>query len=94
MNLPAKQGDYTVDAEFISQMQECYSRIDVPAEMALMKAWLIANESKRKTHRGMKRFIQGWLSRAKPEPVNKPDDRTFVDKHTDRSWRSGLIQGE
>lgn len=88
MNLPAKQGDYTVDPEFISEMQECYSRIDVPGQLVLMKAWLIANESKRKTHRGMKRFIQHWLSKAKPEA--QTDDRGFIEKHTDRNWREGL----
>lgn len=38
----------------------------------------------------MKRFINSWLSRAKPEPVNKPDDRGFIEKHLDRTWREGL----
>lgn len=90
MNLPAKQGEYQVCPQFIREMQECFPAIDVQRQLVLMKAWLLGNKANQKTHRGMRRFIQGWLSRAKPEPVNKPDDRGFIAKHTDRSWREGL----
>ena len=72
MNLPAKQGEYSVDQQYICEMQECYPDIDVARQMVLMRAWLISNSSNQKTHRGMKRFINSWLSRAKPEPVNQP----------------------
>lgn len=94
MNLPAKQENYTIDAQFLSDMQECYPAINVEGELKKMRGWLLANENKRKTHRGMKRFINSWLSRAKPEPVNKPDERGLIEKHTDKSWRIGLIEGE
>jgi hypothetical protein len=90
MNLPAKKETYQIDPQLLADMQECYPAIDVDRELVRMRAWLIANPDKKKTHRGMKRFINSWLSRARPEPLNKPDDRGFIEKHTDKSWRIGL----
>lgn len=41
-----------------------------------MKGWLNANPTKRKTKRGIKRFINSWLSREqdKPKPNNNPNN--------------------
>jgi hypothetical protein len=91
MNLPAKTDNYLVSDQFLSDMQECYPEIDVPRQLQLMRAWLLSNPDRRKTQRGMKRFINSWLSRAKPEPKSAPDERGFVEKHTDNSWTKGLF---
>jgi hypothetical protein len=91
MNLPAKKETYQIDPQFLADMQECYPSINVESELLKMKGWLLANPDKNKTHRGMTRFINSWLSRARPEPLNKPDDRGFIEKHKDTSWRAGLL---
>ena len=73
-------------------MAECYPHLDMDRELLKMKGWLLSNGLK--SDRGMKRFMNGWLSRAKPEPVNKPDERGLIEKHTNRDWRIGLLEGE
>lgn len=46
---------------------ETYKGIDVEKELRKAAQWLTDNPKRRKTSRGMPRFINGWLSRAKPE---------------------------
>ena len=50
---------------------EAYRKLDVVAEALKAKAWLISNQSNRKSPRGMGKFLNGWFSRT--EPV-----RTFI----------------
>jgi hypothetical protein len=35
-------------------------------------AWLYANKTRRKTHRGMPRFLNGWMARAAKEQAKRP----------------------
>lgn len=86
VKLPVSTGDqWSIDQSYLSEMSTCYPHVDIEAELLKMRAWLISNPSRRKTNRGMKRFINSWLSRA-PRKDNR-DTRDFVEKHTDRSWR-------
>ncbi len=55
--------EYPVMQDFVEQMQALYPAIDVMQELRAMKAWCISNPKKRKTARGIKAFINGWLSR-------------------------------
>lgn len=41
-----------------------YPAVDVPQELNAMAGWLDANKAKRKTPRGIKRFVNSWLARA------------------------------
>ena len=53
----------------VAQWQEIYPDVDVMAECRHAWAWIDANPKKRKTARGMKHFLVGWLNRATPRPV-------------------------
>ena len=53
----------TEDADVIA-WQRAYTKVDVHQELAAMESWLDANPAKRKTPKGIKRFINSWLSRA------------------------------
>ena len=44
---------------------EAYKGVDVERELRKAAQWLIDNPQKRKTARGMPRFLNGWLTRAK-----------------------------
>ncbi len=49
--------------------------LDVDAELAKAAAWCIANPTKRKTARGMARFLAGWVGRAaKDAGLAAPED--------------------
>ena len=47
----------------IDGWKELYPAVDILQELRKMKGWLDSNPAKRKTRRGIKRFINGWLAR-------------------------------
>ena len=76
--------EYHIDPDFLQTMIECYPNIDHQKEIREMKAWLVSNPERRKTKRGMKRFINHWFSKSKPK------EKGFVEKHTNKTWREGM----
>ena len=44
------------------------SYVDIMQELRNMKGWCNSNPTKRKTKRGILRFINGWLSREQDKP--------------------------
>ena len=64
MQLPLVTGsDYTVPPSLLTELRSLFPAVDVCAQLRSMRAWLIANPERRKTPRGIKRFIVGWLTR-------------------------------
>ena len=63
---------YDVSENDFKEYEELYPNVDIMQELRKMKGWLNANPTKRKTKRGIKRFINSWLSREqdKPKPNN------------------------
>lgn len=62
--LPLKDGsEYAITDEFMVDLKSTFSNKNVEDELKKMRSWLIANPQKRKTKTGIKRFINGWLSR-------------------------------
>lgn len=47
----------------VDQMVDLYPSVDIFAELRKMKGWLIANATRRKTPKGMPRFVHAWLSK-------------------------------
>ena len=56
--------NYTVDDADIAKWAALYPAINVEQELRGMAGWLDANPKKRKTRKGIKRFINSWLARA------------------------------
>jgi len=56
--------DWQPTDEQVIAWEHAYPEIDVFAEMNQMAVWLDSNPGKRKTERGMARFVNSWLSRA------------------------------
>lgn len=63
-----------VTASKVSTWQVLFPAVDVKQELNKMRAWSDANPSKRKTKRGVERFIVNWLSREQDRgrPRNAP----------------------
>ena len=57
----------------IDHYSKLYPNIDVRQEFGAMQGWCEANDKNRKTFKGMKRFINGWLNRA------KPNEKSFIE---------------
>lgn len=55
--------EYAITQENVDVWKQLYPAVDVMQCLRNMKGWLMSNPQKRKTARGIKRFITGWLSR-------------------------------
>ena len=65
--------------------QRLYAGVDVKRELARMREWCKSNPTKRKTRKGIRRFVQTWLDREQNRP-NKysGSGSTQKDKYTER----------
>lgn len=45
-----------------------YPAVSVPSTLKQIKAWLVSNPTRRKTYRGMPRFVNSWLGREQDQP--------------------------
>lgn len=67
---------FAVTTEDVKQYRELYPAVNVEQELRNMRGWLDANPDKRKTPRGIRRFVNGWLAREQDKggsyPSNKP----------------------
>ena len=63
-----------------------YPGVDVAKEFRNMRAWSNSNEEKRKTKRGIKRFVNGWLSRAQDKPSENTSSRTKFCNAPERNY--------
>lgn len=68
----------------IVEWQRAYKNIDVYQEIDAMTCWCEANPSKRKTARGVKRFVNAWLSRA--DRTGGSPDLLGAKKFSLRDW--------
>lgn len=57
------KSEYAVVEDQLKEWQELYQNVNVMQELRKMRGWLNANPTKRKTRRGINKFINGWLSR-------------------------------
>ena len=67
------QGEtYPIDQPTIDQWAMIYPAADIDGEIRKIIGWSDSNPTKRKTHGGMKRFINSWLSRAQDKGHTNP----------------------
>lgn len=64
IELPLNTGkSHLVTQAFVDEMAVLYPAVDVNQELRTMRGWLLTNQAKRKTSKGIGRFINSWLSR-------------------------------
>lgn len=56
-------GDYPISAADVAEWEPAYPAVDIRQQLAAMRQWLISNPTKRKTKRGMRKFVNAWLDR-------------------------------
>lgn len=62
---------YDVPLEKITMWKATYPAVDVEQELRKMGAWCDSNPTRRKTKRGIERFINNWLSRTQDSGWSK-----------------------
>lgn len=55
---------YDVQPDKLDKWKKAYPELDVEQELYRMASWCDANPTKRKTRRGVEKFINGWLNRS------------------------------
>lgn len=81
----------------IDGWKELYPAVDILQELRKMKGWLDSNPAKRKTQRGIKRFINGWLAREQDRNVVKGGRNGleyFISENTVEEPEEELIDDE
>lgn len=64
---------FDITKDYYEECCELYPNVDVMQQFRNMKGWLNSNPTKRKTKRGIKKFINSWLSREQDKPrYNQP----------------------
>ncbi len=95
---------FAVTTEDVKQYGELYPSVNVEQELRNMRGWLDANPDKRKTPRGIRRFVNGWLAREQDRggsyPSNKPrkaepprdysQGKDFIDLLKEREQREAM----
>jgi len=72
ITLPLNTGEeYPIFQSNINTFEELYPAVDILQAVRAMKGWLLTNKRKRKTKRGIDRFINSWLSREQDKGGNK-----------------------
>ena len=68
--LPLNDGsDFPVDAALCREWQALYPAVNVEQQLRSMRGWRLSNPAKRKTGRGIQRFITNWLAREQDRTV-------------------------
>lgn len=60
--------EYPIYQEDVEKWKTLYPAVDIVQELNKMYGWIDANPTRRKTKRGIKRFINNWLSKEQDKP--------------------------
>jgi|GEM_PF-1784999 phage replication O-like protein O len=63
---------YPISEERVKEWSSLYPAVNIMQELRKMKGWLDANPVKRKTQRGILRFVNSWLAREQDKGLKQP----------------------
>lgn len=76
MDFILKNGEtYHLGMKKIDEYLDTYPMLDVVSELKVARQWLIDNPNRRKTSRGMGKFINTWLNNARHSAMQKINRR-------------------
>lgn len=70
------KSEYLVTQQMVDEWSGLYPAVDIMQELRKMRGWCDANPQKRKTRRGVKTFINNWLSRTQDRGGNRTEVAT------------------
>lgn len=86
-------GEWALDEDQVDQWADLFPGLDVPGECRKALAWILATPGRRKTSKGMAKFLVGWFSRAvdmrrgpvamSAPPANRPPSSPVVADYWD-----------
>lgn len=80
-------GSFNVTINYLNSLRQLYPAVDVEQEFRKMYGWLDSNPRNRKTARGIKRFITGWLGRAQDQaPVTRTASGGYISRQSESGY--------
>ena len=67
---------YDIHVNDVDGWKELYPSVDILQELRKMKGWLDSNVTRRKTRRGIRRFINSWLAKEQDKGAGKVQKTT------------------
>lgn len=67
--LPSTVDEVEIGEAEVREWASLYPSVDVAAQLRIMRGWLLANPTRRKTRRGMRAFVTSWLAREQNKPA-------------------------
>lgn len=87
IQLPLNTGDlYPIYENEVSEWKNIYPNVDVEQQLRNMLGWLNANPTRRKTKSGIKRFINGWLSKEQDKSGKHNNSSNGYDNERKRAF--------
>lgn len=65
-----------------------YPKVDVKQQFNVMRSWCLSNPQKRKTRRGITRFVNSWLTREQDKGYRRPADNGSIQQRQSESGYS------
>ena len=81
-----QQEQYSVTESQLAEWSETYPAVDVDQTLKRIRSWLVNNPSKRKTMRGMGKFIDSWLSREQDRGNKHETNRNNIKQVAGSDW--------
>jgi hypothetical protein len=82
-------GEAVIRQRLVTELAPLYPAVNIPAQLRAMRGWLLANPTRRKTSRGILRFVTNWLAREQDRGDRGPIGST--DRETARRDRAGAL---
>lgn len=87
--IPLEDGtDWSPTDEQVAQWKWAYPQVDVDAELRKAAQWCVDNPSRRKTLRGIARYVGSWLGRCDSERGRPRRNPAPIQRH------GGYVEGE
>lgn len=75
IRLPLNDGsEFAVTESLVSEFESLYPAVDVRQALRNQRGWLLSDQRRRKTSRGIKKFITGWLAKDQDRGGNRGRD--------------------
>lgn len=92
-SLPLNNGKYyTPDDSKITDWMNVFQCVDILQEFKKMRLWLDDNTQKRKTQRGINRFVSSWLGRCQDNKPKQSRDVETYNKPSSTAKTINLLQ--
>ena len=86
------KSEYPIPQSRIDEYKELYPAVDVEQELRNMKGWINSNPAKRKTKRGIDRFINSWLSKEQDKGGNYNSGKVITPANTGQRSTNRALQ--